>query len=163
MGQALKDLLAKEPTAVHENMEGLVQSIVQRQLKNEEKRKHNEIVKEALKEARKNSSGGERARKPSAKTRAMANRKMSHQKTQQAPISLQNMRRKSTRTTQTGNMPNGSIGSRTLTGAKAHHTGRPTTTTIRLDRACQEDVVTAKAEVEEAPTEVKEEGADGIE
>ncbi len=60
-------------------------------------------------------------------------------------------------------MRNGSIGSRTLTGAKAHHTRRPTTTAIRLDRARREDVVAAEAEVEEAPTEVEEEGADGIE
>jgi hypothetical protein len=40
MAQALDDLLAKEPTVAHENMEGLVQSILQR---------HLEIVKEALK------------------------------------------------------------------------------------------------------------------
>jgi hypothetical protein len=63
MGQALDDSLAKEPTVAHENMEGLVQSIVQRQLKNEDKRKKNEIVKEALKEARKKSSGGEKGKK----------------------------------------------------------------------------------------------------
>ena len=62
MGQALDDSLAKEPTVAHENMEGLVQSIVQRQLKNEDKRKKNEIVKEALKEARKKSSGGEKGK-----------------------------------------------------------------------------------------------------
>jgi hypothetical protein len=65
--------------------------------------------------------------------------------------------------TQTGNMHNGNIGSRTPTGAKAHHTRLPTATTIRLDRARWEDVVAATAEVEEAPTEVKEEGADSIE
>jgi hypothetical protein len=49
IGQALDDSLAKEPMVAHKIMEGLVQSIVQRQLKNEEKRKKNEIVKEALK------------------------------------------------------------------------------------------------------------------
>jgi hypothetical protein len=59
MGQVLDDSISKEPTVAQENMEGLVQSIVQRQLKNVEKRKKNEIIKEALKEARKQSSGGE--------------------------------------------------------------------------------------------------------
>jgi hypothetical protein len=62
MGQALDDSIAKEPTVAHKKMEGLVQSIVQRQLKNEGKRKKNEIVKEALKEARKKSSGGEKGK-----------------------------------------------------------------------------------------------------
>jgi hypothetical protein len=57
MGQALDDSLAKEPTVAHENMEGLVQSIAQRQLKNEDKHKNNEIVKEALREARKQNFG----------------------------------------------------------------------------------------------------------
>jgi hypothetical protein len=73
------------------------------------------------------------------------------------------MRRRSTRTTQTGNIRNGSIGSRTHNGAKANHTRLLTATTIRLDRARREDVVAAAAKVEEAPTEVEEEGADGIE
>jgi hypothetical protein len=62
MGQALDNLLAKEPTVAQENMEGLVQSIVQRQLKNDEKRKKNEIVKEALKKAQKQSSGREKGK-----------------------------------------------------------------------------------------------------
>jgi hypothetical protein len=69
MGQALDDSLAKEPTVAHENMEGLVQSIVQRQLKNEDKRKKNEIVKEALKEAQKKSSGGEKGQKTKRKNK----------------------------------------------------------------------------------------------
>jgi hypothetical protein len=55
MGQALDNLIAKKPTVAHENMECLDQSILQRQLKNEEKRKKNKIVKEAWKEARKKS------------------------------------------------------------------------------------------------------------
>jgi hypothetical protein len=60
MGQALDDSLAKEPTVAHENMEGLVQSIVQRQLENEDKRKKNEIVK---------SSGGEKGQKTKRKNK----------------------------------------------------------------------------------------------
>jgi hypothetical protein len=80
MGQALDDLIAKEPTVAHENMEGLVQSIVQRQLKNVEKRKKNEIVKEALKEARKNLREEKRAKTPSATSSAIAKRKASNQK-----------------------------------------------------------------------------------
>jgi hypothetical protein len=63
----------------HKKMEGLVQSIVQHQLKNDEKCKKNEIAKEALKEARKSLwEEKKRAKKPSATTSAMANRKTSH-------------------------------------------------------------------------------------
>jgi hypothetical protein len=52
-------------------------------------------------------------------------------------------------------MRNGSIGSRTHTGAKARHTCLPAATNIRLDRAHLKDAVAAK--IEEAPAKVKEE------
>jgi hypothetical protein len=45
MDQALDDSIAKEPMVVHDNTEGLVQSIMQHQLKNKEKRKKNELLK----------------------------------------------------------------------------------------------------------------------
>jgi hypothetical protein len=69
MSQALDDSLAKEPTVAHENIEGLVQSIVQHQLKNEDKRKKNEIAKEALREARKNLPEKKRAKNPKRKNK----------------------------------------------------------------------------------------------
>jgi hypothetical protein len=60
-------------------------------------------------------------------------------------------------------MHKGSIGSRTLsTGAKPPHTCLWTATPIHLDRARQKDAAEAAAEAEEAPIEVKEEGADGL-
>jgi N-acetyl-beta-hexosaminidase len=144
----------------HKNMESLVQTIVQRQLKNDEKRKKNEIVKEALKEARKNLWEEKRAKNPSATKSTMENRKTSNQKTWRALLRLQKKRRRITQMTQTGIMCNGSTCSRTLTGAKVHHTRLPTVTTIRLDRACRKDVVVAAANAKGAPTEVEEEGAD---
>jgi hypothetical protein len=72
MGQALDESLAKEPTVAHKNMEGLVQSIVQRQLKQDEKRKKNRHEKNLREE--------KRAKKPIATNRAMANCKKSNQK-----------------------------------------------------------------------------------
>jgi hypothetical protein len=94
MGQALDESLAKEPTVAHKNMEGLIQSIVQGQLKNDQKRKKNEIVKEALKEARKNLREEKRAKKPSATNSVMAKRKKSNPKALRAPLSLRNMRKR---------------------------------------------------------------------
>jgi hypothetical protein len=135
------------------------------QLKNDEKRKKNEIVKEALKEARKNLREEKGAKTPSATTSsAMANRKKSHRNTLQVPLSLGNMRRRSTHpTTQTGITRNGNSGSRTHTGVRDRHTRLPTATIIRLDGAHPKDVVEVTAEVAEAPTEVEAEGADGPE
>jgi hypothetical protein len=80
MGQALDDSFAKDPTVAHKNMEGLVQSIVQRQLKKEEKHNNNEVGKEALKEAQTNLWEEKRARKPSTTNSAMANCKKSNPK-----------------------------------------------------------------------------------
>jgi hypothetical protein len=163
MGQVLDDSIAKEPTVAHENMEGLVQSIVQRQLKNEEKRKKNEIIEEALKEARKNLREEKRAKTPNATSSAMAKRKASNRKTLQALLCLRNMQRGNNPTTQTGTRRNGNIGSRTHTGVKARHTRLRTTPTITLDGAHPKDVVEAAAEVAEAPTEVEGAGEVGPE
>jgi hypothetical protein len=58
-------------------------------------------------------------------------------------------------------MHNDSIGSRTFTGAKAHHSRLPMATTVHLNRARQKDVVAAAAKVNEAPTEMEEEGTNG--
>jgi hypothetical protein len=70
----------------------------------------------------------------------MANRKKSNRKTLRAPLSLQNMRRRSTHpTTQTGTMRNGNIGSRTCTGVRARHTRLRTATIIHLDGARPKD------------------------
>jgi hypothetical protein len=119
MGQVLDDSIAKEPTVAHENMEGLVQSIVQRQLKNEEKRKKNEIIKEALEEAQKIWEE-KRATTPSATSSAMAERKASNRKTLQALLSRRNMQRGNNPMTQTGTTCNGNIGSRTRTEGPPH-------------------------------------------
>jgi hypothetical protein len=51
-----------------------------------------------------------------------------------------------------------SIHSRTLTGAKAHHTCLPTATPVHLDRDRPKEVAAAPTKVEEAPTEGKEGG-----
>ncbi len=161
MGQALDDSLAKEPTVAHENMEGLVQSIVQRQLKNEEKRKQNEIVKEALKEARKKSSGGEKGQKTKRKNKRNGESQNESSKDSASPNQPPKHAKK-----KHSNDPDREY-------AQWHHwqqnpywsQGPPHTLPDNhyypLDRARREDVVAAKAEV--APTEVKEEGADGIE
>jgi hypothetical protein len=162
MGQALNDSLAKEATVAHQNMEGLAQSIMQRQLRKKEKRKRNEIVKEALKEARRKSLGGKKDKK--SKRHKQRNGELQNEQSKDSASPTQppkHPKKKHSNNPDTGNIRNGSIGSRTLTGAKAHHTCLLTSTTIRLDRARWKDVVAAPAKTKEAPAEVEEEGADG--
>jgi folylpolyglutamate synthase/dihydropteroate synthase len=142
-------------------MEGLVQSIVQRQLKNEEKRKKNEIIKEALKEARNKSSGGEKGNNTKRNKQRNGGTQSEQSKNSASPS--QPPKHAKRKHSNDPDMRNGNIASRTRTGVKARHTRLRKTPTITLDGAHPKDVVEAAAEVAEAPTEVKGAGEVGPE
>jgi hypothetical protein len=164
MGQALDNSIAKEPTVAHKNMEGLVQSIVQRQLKNEEKRKKNEIVKEALKEAQKKSLGGEKGKNTKRNKQRNGKTQSEQSKNSASPSQPpKHAKRKHSNNPDRDYAQWQHWQQNPYWSQGPRHTRLRTTPTINLDGAHPKDMVEAAAEVAEAPTEVEGAGEVGPE